>query len=851
MSSNPRPAKRLRTSSTILSDDEDERSRGRRLPLRNLGNSSSSTASSNNRLPSSSGTLNAKRLRTATAKPTRRASSTKPSPKSSPEKSRKTKKTALDDSKNKSLHNFFNRVTDEARWRQRSVTPDVGDRQSLDDIIDDDSTDEALIELSQRTGQGNSSKTSSLSSKPLPFSSQRFVPPTKSRSSDVSKLRNITKHEVDTRPWSELYAPRSLEELGVHKKKAQDVQTWLAGVLAGKIKQRILVLKGPAGSGKSTTVEIICGAHKCEIVRWRNPDTSESGALSSSLQFAEFVTRGGDYNALSLDSQEEGSTASSIDRILLVEDFPASLMGSHMATNSFRSVLLQAAASTKSSTVFGKGAELLAPPPIVLIISETLVSSYTGYTDSFTAQRLLGPELINHYGVSVIEFNPVAPTILGKAIDLVIKKEARDSGRRKIPGAFLLQKLAEIGDIRNAVNSLQLLCARSDDTNDWSGTVASRINPKRGSKSNQPLSDKEANSIKLINARETTLDMFHAAAKVCYNKRADPESNHPKTQSPPKPREHLMHLHKPEVSQVDVEELLNETGTDIQTFISTVHQNYILSCNHEDFTDYFDDCASFLSDSELLDCDGRSLTRSRARAGYTFNASQLGASDVLRQSEISFHVATRGLLFSLPYPVVRANLPGVRKMDAFKMFYPASLRIWKPTEETSGLIDLTIAQLSGRQLPGSKLAPDARGVSSWHAQRNTFSAQSTSALEHGEDDSPPRPGLHRESLILDTLPYMAKIRESQGEDTTLIKKITQMRGFDPSADADSEDERSNDPSSETTRFVQRVEAVHDSLRNQQRAKQQQRLDPKTKRNSNVEDPPIEKLWIEDDDIEDD
>lgn len=721
--------------------------------------------------------------------------------------------------------------------------------------------DEALTELSRKTEQGNLSKKSSIPPKPLPISTQNKQPPSSSqrfrvpalpRSSATPNPEPLTQKQDDVRPWAELYGPCTLDELGIHKKKIQDVQAWLTSALAGKIKQKILVLKGPAGSGKSTTIDLLSRTHKYELVQWRNPDTSESGTLSSSLQFAEFISRGGDYSALSLNTDGESAVNSpSSGRVLLVEDFPASLTWNSTAMESFRSALLQAASNNDSVNIFGKNHEQSSRPPIVLIISETLVSTSTSFTDSFTAQRLLGPELINHHGVSVIEFNPVAPTFLSKALDLVIKKEARDSGRRRIPGSALLQKLADVGDIRNAVNSLQLLCTRGDDTGDWSGTVAARTNTKRGSKSVQPLSKTEENSMKLISSRETTLDMFHAAAKVCYNKRNDSQGD-ARAQPPPKPPDHLMHLHKAGTSQVDIEDLLSETGTDIQTFISTVHQNYVLSCNNDDFADYLDGCASFLSDSELLDPDSRMFSRSRARASARRNVFQLGTADALRQDEISFNVATRGVLFSLPYPVSRATLPGARKMDTFKMYYPASLRIWKPTEETNDLIDLTIARLSGRLSDRPSGAEDS-GVSSWHTRQSAFSGQSVSSTKEtvNDDSTSLRLDLHKDSLILDTLPYMTVIKSGRGEDTTMLRKITQLRGFDVSADGDTEEDAIDKPMSATARLSQRVEAVHESIQSRQMKQQPQQkqafMNPEGKTS---DDPQIEKLWIEDDDIED-
>jgi len=779
------------------------------------------------------------------------------SPKSSPEKSRVSKKLTIEDTKNKSLHTFFNKVSEGERWRKRSATPDVGDKEETleDDIIDDESMDEALAEAlrqSEKDVVKPEPPTSSLRALPAltkttapPTSSQKFKKPVLLKKAVADTSHEPSKLETggEVTPWAERYGPTNLDELAVHKKKVQDVQKWLDDAIAGRSRQRLLVLKGPAGSGKSTTIELLSKVRGYELVNWQNPDTSEAGMLSTSSQFAEFLTRGGSYGALSLGHASGLSqNMNAVGRVLLVEEFPAAVTRSSDAVDSFRSVLLHAATNAGPTMPFGRSNEPSGSPPVVLIISETLVNSSTAFTDSFTAQRLLGAELINHPAVCVIEFNPIAPTFITKALDMAIKKEARDSRRRRIPGPAVLQKLAEMGDVRNAINSLQLLCTHGDDNGDWSGTVAA--NAKRLSKSIAPLSRFEENSLRLISARETTLDMFHAAGKVCYNKREDPRVSDTRAEPPPKPPDHQMHFYRPKVSQVNIEELLNETGTDIQTFVSTVHQNYILSCNHDDFVDYLDGCAAVLSDAELLDPGSRGLSRSKARAQATRSMFQLGTSDSLRQDEISFQVATRGVLFNLPFPVSRAALPGAGRGGAFKMYYPASLRLWRPIEEMEGLLELTATQISGQKPRHQQQGQDIGGVSTWKSRASAFETQP--AVSEDMEDELPRTDLNKDNLILEILPYMTKINGARGEDTTILTKITQLRGFNAATEGEPDDDAVGEAQAQPTsaRLTQKVEAAHQVLQLQNQRAQQ------VVKKQSIDEQQMEKLFIEDDDIQD-
>jgi cell cycle checkpoint protein len=621
------------------------------------------------------------------------------------------------------------------------------------------------------------------------------------------------------------------------------------------------VLKGPAGSGKSTCVALLSITLNFQALQWSNPTVSDANMTSSvASQFDDFVNRSGNFGSLDFGASNLNSSDAQIDgqsetssRVLVVEEFPTNMTRSSSALEAFRGVLLRylAMSPSASNPMFRKGATSLEThPPIVLIISESLLTSATASADSFTAHRLLGPEIINHPLVSVMEFNTVAPTFVGKALDLVIKKEARDSQRRRIPGPTILKKLSEMGDIRSAVNALEFLCARSADNDDWSGTVATKM--KKASKDGVALTAMEKNSLELVTQREATLGMFHAVGKVVYNKREDPQIAEPKAEPPPKPPDHLAHMHKPKIPQMSIDDLMNETGTDIPTFVSTLHENYVLSCNGSSFLESCDNCIGALSDSDILSPEGRSMSRvsyGRGSAGY--GLSHAGGIDMLRQNEISFHVAVRGLLIALPHPVNRAAYPGGRKGDTFKMFYPASLRLWKPMEETDSLISKLMEESMFAGVRGAiRGKSPGSGVASWKQKNTAFGT----TPEDEESLSIPRILASKTDMLYDRLPYLSKFHVSQELDMRKVKQVTQFRGTDL-YDVDDSEEGGVDAAIDLSAADETTDRGRTSPKKGDR---KVRIGPDrgsghgaalaTRTNNDFE---LEKLYISDDDIQDD
>lgn len=248
------PAKRLRRSKTIVSDDEDDHEFSQRLPTTqplitrgSLHPLKADITSSPGKSPSKRGSARSPTTKASPRKTTRKVAAGSP-----PKATKRLPKQKDITETTKSLHSFFGRVSEEQRWSRRvdSPTEAAPEGDAGDEIEDDDaSLDEAFAQLSEsytdtktvldrrkpgrafgiKQGPGG---TQSI----LPSSSQRFakpaLPPVEKATSQPNGAATFQKQ--DHRPWADQYAPAVLEDLAIHKKKVADVQKWLSDVLDGR-----------------------------------------------------------------------------------------------------------------------------------------------------------------------------------------------------------------------------------------------------------------------------------------------------------------------------------------------------------------------------------------------------------------------------------------------------------------------------------------------------------------------------------------------------------------------------------------------------------------------------------------
>ncbi|KAF9462541.1 Rad17 cell cycle checkpoint protein-domain-containing protein [Collybia nuda] len=514
-------------------------------------------------------------------------------------------------------------------------------------------------------------RTASQKTEELPGPSQRNV---KGKGKEKARIQSVefVEEPPDDRLWVDIYEPTTEAELAVHSRKVEDVRRWLdeafGGGPSGKLTKyrRILALTGPAGTAKTTTVRVLSREMGFEVMEWRNAmseNTSNifSDALpelddipsskgygyngeASFTKFENFINRtlnchnifsSGSSIANLPRSQSQTkappptSTPTPDRRVILLEDLPNIL---HSDTQiKFHATLQSLVQSLPSSP----------PVPVIIILSDAGVrgeasderlSNGEGWGKDrngvLDIRTVLSRELLNGPYVTVISFNPIAPTLLTKALQALLIRQFASSNH-SIPSRDVLDIIVESsnGDIRSAVMALQFACIVD---------IGSKGKKKRiGSKGSVVV-------LESVTRREQSLFLFHLLGKVLYNKRKgdlpSPSASAKDIQrektvdaqlkDPPKLPSHLKE-HERRPSRINADVLYADSPIDSSLFSLYIHQNYTQFC---DTVEQCDGVADWLS---WVDSSG-------GEAWYQANPHR-------------FHLLTLGTLHSLPTPVTRRS----------------------------------------------------------------------------------------------------------------------------------------------------------------------------------------------------
>ncbi|XP_062873513.1 cell cycle checkpoint protein RAD17 [Trichomycterus rosablanca] len=422
-------------------------------------------------------------------------------------------------------------------------------------------------------------------------------PGKRNRDPQTSQLEGVSSRrgsaESQDEPWVDVYAPQSQAELAVHKKKVEEVESWLRVHLDLKCADKagaILLLTGPSGCGKTATVHVLTKDLGCQIQEWTNPTTCESWTdesfrqsfdpdsrfnrfqgSSQTASFQEFLLRANKYNRLQMSGDERGQER----KIILVEDFPNQF---YRQPGNLHGILRRFVRTGRC--------------PLVFIVSDSLSGD--------TSSRLLFPkEIQEELGVQNISFNPIAHTSTMKALSRIASLEAgKRAGKISVPDKEALEQLCSgsSGDIRSAINSLQFssFSDLSLEKKLWAskkGRSSAKTSARSKGRSRRARSTDAPDESPAVGGKDASLFLFRALGKILYCKRESYEAS-----EAPKLPAHLAE-HRRDKLLVDPELVIERSHMSGELFNLYLHQNYL------DFFSEVDDLArasEYLSDADFL-----------------------------------------------------------------------------------------------------------------------------------------------------------------------------------------------------------------------------------------------------------
>uniref|UniRef100_A0A672RJ91 Cell cycle checkpoint protein RAD17-like n=1 Tax=Sinocyclocheilus grahami TaxID=75366 RepID=A0A672RJ91_SINGR len=397
-----------------------------------------------------------------------------------------------------------------------------------------------------------------------------------------------------------MYAPQSQTELAVHKKKVEEVESWLRVDLdKSKKGGAILLLTGPSGCGKTATVQVLAKDLGFQIQEWSNPSTTsqyktedlftqsfDPGQDSQTGLFQEYLLRANKYNRL----QMSGEKVTEDRKIILIEEFPNQF---YRQPGCLHDILRQFIKTGRC--------------PLVLIVSDSL----SGDRNS----RLLFKDVLHELEIHNISFNPVAPTSMMKVLSRIVTIEAgKSSGRISVPDKVALDLLCSgsSGDIRCAINNLQF--SSFTERRLWSskkGKSAAKPTVRAKGRSKSSKSTDVLDESPAIGGKDASLFLFRSFSTPFFIFYL----------SSPKLPPHLTD-HQRDKLLVDPELVIERSHMCGEFFNLYLHQNY---------PDFFSDVEDIARASEYLS-DADFLT-----AEWSSRSTML---------EYGSSVATRGLLHS-------------------------------------------------------------------------------------------------------------------------------------------------------------------------------------------------------------
>jgi energy-coupling factor transporter ATP-binding protein EcfA2 len=302
--------------------------------------------------------------------------------------------------------------------------------------------------------------------------------------------------------WVNECKPSEINELCIHKKKLENLQQEIEDLIYKRTNNRILVVSGPCGSGKSTTVNLIAEKiMKEKILKIRKlmigseiSDNINNDDLKFTIEFN--ISKDSHFGNSSVYYFKEFLNQCKMltglnEKCIIIEELPNLF---HRETHQdFQNSLLNWINMDSNFQL----------PPLIICLTEFDIDNDLNYNNgtnftidnTFKVETVLGFKLMQfeNSGWKRIRFNKVAKTFLKKAILRVCK--IKNVKPNKIID-LEIDRLSTLKDLRNAINTFEFWYRfqynkgkNDDDNNDYHESIL---------------------------GKETGLDIFHAIGKIIY-----------------------------------------------------------------------------------------------------------------------------------------------------------------------------------------------------------------------------------------------------------------------------------------------------------------------------------------------
>ncbi|EGG00160.1 uncharacterized protein MELLADRAFT_93839 [Melampsora larici-populina 98AG31] len=600
-----------------------------------------------------------------------------------------------------SQHDFFQAFSIQSTTSTAKPTQSSTHHDHIDLLSDDEDDKRPFKPVSDSFKTSNSRSTSNhIKTSHFTASSSKTISTTKS-----SKQPITTTIEPETSLWSEKYTPKKPSELAIHPKKTELIQGWLKEALTGSTSirkyRRLLILGGPAGSGKSAIIRSLAAQpSELQSDRKPTPTLNRNGKSKAKTdveiqpigyQILEWQEGGGDPTSLNFSRLSEfpiwlmrasygptllfddpqdttqnptplessnnlkasqssiSSQSTPTRKLLLVDELPN--LHHDQTLSAFCEALKLHLNSTRSST-----------PPLVVIISDTTVrpgeegadnvlsnqaqfgqrgGRFNSEEKGMSVRSLISQDILEHPSCSFIKLNSVNKTMMKKMLNRVL--EIEEEGVVGIPKRkkLGLKELDEIIGISNGD-------IRSAFNNLQFMVQLPGLGKPYGSSSSKfkvldqddGLKNRGKKVESLLGSRESSLVLFHGLGKVLYNKRMGWGDD---------PVEDLKDKRFRPTKPEDVPDFLHEfSRRQLKTDIEALYSENGMSLDY--FMGYlFQNYLGFVNEIEEVEVLMEYMSFSNSEINLSF--------DNWNQKPISlfyqFHITIRGILIGLPTPVKR------------------------------------------------------------------------------------------------------------------------------------------------------------------------------------------------------